>query len=136
MKQFKNKSIVLFDGVCNLCNSSVNFIIKHDTTNQFLFASLQSDAAKDLLLQFPSKKYNFNSVLLIENGVIYDKSTAALLILKHLQTNLKLLIYFKYLPLPIRDGVYNFIAKHRYQWFGKQKKCMLPTPKLKQRFLS
>ena len=135
MNNFENKSIILFDGVCNLCNTAVNFIIKHDKKERFLFASLQSDAGKEILLHFSSKKNNLNSVLLIENGNIYDKSTAALLILKHLQTSLRLLTIFKYLPLRIRDELYDFIANHRYQWFGKQKTCMLPTPKMSKKFL-
>ena len=135
MNNIKNKSIILFDGVCNLCNTAVNFILRHDKKERFLFASLQSDAGKEILLHYPSKKNNLNSVLLIENGNIYDKSTAALLILKHLKSSLRLLTIFKYLPLPIRDRLYDFIANHRYQWFGKQKTCMLPTPELSKRFL-
>jgi predicted DCC family thiol-disulfide oxidoreductase YuxK len=92
----KNKSIILFDGVCNLCNASVNFIIKHDKKSQYLFASLQSDAAKEILLQYNSKKLNFDSIVLIQNNEIYEKSTAALKIAKGLSGGFKFLYLFIY----------------------------------------
>ena len=131
----KDKSIILFDGVCNLCNSSVNFIIKNDKKQTFLFTSLQSDAAKEILLQFSSKKIDFKSILLIKNGIIYDKSTAVLLIIKQLSNYYKFLYAFIIIPAFIRDIVYNFIAKHRYNWFGKDESCMIPSASLKNRFL-
>jgi len=132
---FKNKSIILFDGVCNLCNASVNFIIKHDKNERFIFASLQSDAAKEILLQFPEKKINLDSIILIENDSFYEKSTAVLLITKHLNYGLKNFYYLKYLPLFFRDAIYSFIAKNRYHFFGKRKFCSLPKNKVKHRFL-
>lgn len=135
MNNFKNKSIILFDGVCNLCNASVNFIIKHDKNERYIFASLQSDAAKEILLQFPLKKNKLDSILLIENEVIYDKSTAALLISRKLSGGFKLFYAFIIFPKFLRDNVYNFIAKNRYAWFGKKETCMIPTNKIKQRFL-
>lgn len=135
MNNFKNKSIILFDGVCNLCNASVNFIIKHDKNERYIFASLQSDAAKEILLQFPLKKNKLDSILLIENEVIYDKSTAALLISRKLSGGFKLFYAFIIFPKFLRDNVYNFIAKNRYAWFGKKETCMIPTSKIKQRFL-
>ena len=131
----KDKSIILFDGVCNLCNSSVNFIIKNDKKQTFLFASLQSDAAKEILLQFSSKKIDFKSILLIKNGIIYDKSTAVLLITKQLSNYYKFLYGLIIIPAFMRDFVYNFIAKHRYNWFGKEEACMIPSASLKNRFL-
>jgi predicted DCC family thiol-disulfide oxidoreductase YuxK len=131
----KDKSIILFDGVCNLCNSSVNFIIKNDEKQTFLFASLQSDAAKEILLQFSSNKIDFKSILLIKNGIIYDKSTAVLLIIKQLSNYYKFLYAFIIIPAFIRDMVYNFIAKYRYKWFGKNESCMIPSVSLKNRFL-
>jgi len=131
----KDKSIILFDGVCNLCNSSVNFIIKNDKKQTFLFTSLQSDAAKEILLQFSSKKIDFKSILLIKNGIIYDKSTAVLLIIKQLSNYYKFLYAFIIIPAFIRDIIYNFIAKHRYNWFGKDESCMIPSASLKNRFL-
>ena len=135
MNNFINKSIILFDGVCNLCNASVNFIIKHDKKKQFLFASLQSDAAKEILLQFSSRKIDFKSILLIKNGIIYDKSTAVLLITKQLSNYYKFLYGLIIIPAFMRDFVYNFIAKHRYNWFGKEESCMIPSASLKNRFL-
>ncbi|SNR34560.1 Predicted thiol-disulfide oxidoreductase YuxK, DCC family [Lutibacter agarilyticus] len=135
MNNIKNKSIILFDGVCNLCNASVNFIIKHDKKERFIFASLQSDAAKEILLHFPAKKNKLDSVLLVENNVIYDKSTAALLISSKLSGGFKLVSIFKLIPKFIRDAIYDFIAKNRYAWFGKKETCMLPAPEIKNRFL-
>lgn len=136
MKHLKNKNIILFDGICNLCNSSVQFIIKHDKKQRFLFTSLQSDAARELLLQFPSKKNKMNSLLYIENNKIYDKSNAALQIIKHLNTPLNWLFTFVIIPKTVRDYLYNFIAKNRYKWFGKKECCMIPSPELKERFLT
>lgn len=135
MNKLKNKSIILFDGVCNLCNSSVNFIIKHDKNEHFLFASLQSDVAKELLLQFTSKKIKIDSIILIEDGVIYEKSTAALKISTYLNGGFKLLYSFILIPLFIRDSIYDYVAKNRYKWFGKKDNCMIPTQKLQNRFL-
>ena len=131
----KEKSIILFDGVCNLCNSSVNFIIKNDKKEHFLFASLQSDAANEILLQFTSKKIDYKSILLIKDGIIYDKSTAVLLIFMQLSNYYKFVYGFIIVPLFIRNAVYKFIAKNRYYWFGKNESCMVPTASLKKRFL-
>ncbi len=135
MNNFNNKFIILFDGVCNLCNSSVNFIIKHDTKEQFLFASLQSDAAKEILLQFSTKKLIQDSIILIDGKNIYEKSSAALQISKHLNDGYKVLYSFIIIPKFIRDWVYDIIAKNRYKWFGKKEKCMIPTSEIKNRFL-
>ncbi|WP_372792156.1 thiol-disulfide oxidoreductase DCC family protein [Lutibacter sp.] len=136
MNNFKGKSIILFDGVCNLCNSTVNFILKHDKKKQFIFTSLQSDAAKKILLQFPMKIFNLDSIILIENGLIYEKSTAALKISKHLYNGYQLLYLFIILPKFIRDWIYNYIAKNRYNWFGKKDTCMIPSEEIKNRFLT
>lgn len=135
MDVFKNKSVVLFDGVCNLCNASVNFIIKHDSQNYFLFASLQSDAAKEILLQFNLKKLDLKSILLIENNQIFDQSTAALRIAKKLNFAYNLLYVFIIVPKPLRNFIYGIIAKNRYKWFGKKESCMIPTKELKDKFI-
>ena len=132
----KNKKLILFDGVCNLCNASVNFIIKHDQKKQFLFASLQSDAAKEILLQFRKKKIDFTSIILIKNGVYYEKSTAALLISKQLNNGYKLIYFLIIIPKFIRDKIYMVISKNRYKWFGKKNTCMMPSNEIKDRFLS
>ena len=135
MNNFKGKSIILFDGVCNLCNSSVNFIIKHDKKERFLFASLQSDAAKEILLQFPSKKIIMGSLFLIENNKIYNKSTAVLKILRNLNGGVRFLYIFIIIPKFLRDSLYDYFAENRYKWYGKKENCMVPSPKLKKRFL-
>ena len=135
MINLKNKKIILFDGVCNLCNSSVHFIIKKDKKKQFLFTSLQSDAARDILLQFQLKNSELDSILLIENGEIYQKSDAILKIVKHLNGIWKMSYGFIIIPKFIRDYVYMLIAKNRYRWFGKREVCMIPTKELQMRFL-
>lgn len=135
MNNFENKSIILFDGVCNLCNASVNFVIKHDKKEQFLFASFQSDAAKEILLHFNLKNLNANSVILVENHKVYDKSTAALKIAKRLDGGYKAFYAFFLVPKIFRDWVYDFIAKNRYRCFGKRESCLIPSAKLKNRFL-
>ena len=132
----KQSSIILFDGVCNLCNSSVQFVIKHDADKKFMFASLQSTAGQLLLKQFDLPLQDFNSFILIENEKVFFKSTAALMVAKHLKGAVKLLYGFIVVPPFIRNGAYNFIAKNRYKWFGKKESCILPTPELKARFLN
>ena len=129
-------SIILFDGVCNLCNGAVQFVIKRDNKNQFLFASLQSGEGKQILEDhnFPMNK--MDSFFLVENGKVYDKSTAALKVLKKLSGPWSLLYGFIIVPKFIRDGVYNWIAKNRYQWFGQKDECMIPTAELKAKFLN
>ncbi len=133
----QNKYIILFDGVCNLCNSSVNFLIKRDKYNKFLFASLQSDVAKELLLQLNDKN-NCNildSILLIKNNAIYSKSSAILHITTIMPFPYVLLSVFFIFPKFIRDFFYDFIAKNRYKWFGKKDSCMLPTKEHLDMFL-
>jgi len=136
MTNLENKFIILFDGVCNLCNNSIQFIIKRDKKQRFLFASLQSDAAQDILLQFQLKNSDFDSIIFIENGEIYQKSTAILKISTYLSGLWKLNYGFIIIPKFIRDAIYSFIAKNRYKWFGKKDVCMIPTKELKIRFLS
>jgi len=135
MFQLKNNSVILFDGVCNFCNSSINFIIKHDKKEHFLFASLQSDVAKEILLQFDKKKTLGDSILLVSDTKIYNKSTAALKIAKKLNAGISLFYVFIIIPPFIRDWVYDIIAKNRYKWFGKKDSCMVPSEKIKERFI-
>ena len=135
MYDFNDKSIILFDGVCNLCNSSINFIIKNDSKERFLFASLQSDATKEILLHLNSENLNINSILLIENGIIYKKSTAVLKISKSLDGLIKASYFFIIIPEFLRDWFYSIIANNRYKWFGKKEKCMVPSLEIKERFL-
>jgi len=135
MNNFSDKSIILFDGVCNLCNYSVNFIIKHDKNNKFLFASLQSDAAKEILLQYNLNKNKLNTIILVKDETIYDRSKAVLLIAKELNGLIKYLGIFLFIPQKLRDFVYNVISKNRYKWFGKRTSCLTPSNELKNRFL-
>lgn len=131
-----NKKIILFDGVCNLCNRSVNFIIEKDKKDIFRFAFLQSEIGKKLLLERGLNPLIFDSVILIEPGIAYyQKSAAALEIVKHLSGGYSLLQYFSFLPESLRDSLYNTIVKNRYKWFGKEDNCRIPTPGLKAKFL-
>lgn len=136
MISLKNNSIILFDGYCNLCNASVNFVIKHDKKKHFLLTSLQSDATKNILLQLAQKSFkNFDSVVLVSNQRVYYQSDAALRIAKNLDGFVKLFYIFMIVPKPLRDMAYNYIAKNRYKWFGKKETCRLPTQEDFDRFL-
>lgn len=131
--------IVLFDGVCNLCNSAVQFIIKRDKKNIFLFSALQSQATEQLLQQQGIKLNNTKqpeSIIVLSKGKCYDKSSAALIIAKHLGCFWSLMHVFWIIPKPLRDAVYMFISRNRYKWFGKQESCMIPTPELKAKFIA
>jgi predicted DCC family thiol-disulfide oxidoreductase YuxK len=129
------KFIVLFDGVCNLCSSSVQFILKHDKKDQFLFGSLQGSYGQELLKKYGLPQNEFNSFMLLEADELYTKSSGALRMLKHLGGGWSLLYAFIIVPKFIRDGVYNFIAHNRYRWFGKKEVCWLPRPEWKEKFL-
>lgn len=128
--------IVLFDGECNFCDASVQFIIKRDPYRYFSFASLQDDAGKKLRAEYQIPD-SIDSLLLIENGRAYTKSGAALRIAKKLDGLWHLAFLFIAVPAFIRDYVYEVIADNRYRWFGKKEQsCMLPAPEERQRFLS
>lgn len=127
--------ILLFDGICNLCNSIVKFTIKRDTKGKFKFAAFQSDEGKTLLKELGLKSNYFDSLVLIIGDKYYLKSSAGLLVLKELGSIWKMGYVFIYFPRPLRDFVYNLIAKTRYRIFGKQNVCMVPTNDIKQRFL-
>ena len=129
-----DKPVILFDGICNLCSGTVQFILKRDQEKKFLFASLQSAYGQDLLKQFDLPGDIFNSFILFDNGKVLTRSTAALKIFSQLR-GWKWVKVFRAVPKFIRDTVYNLIARNRYRWFGKKKECWLPTPDLKARFL-
>ncbi len=137
MKEFpENKKIILFDGVCNLCNNAVTFIIQRDQKDIFRFASLQSELGQKLTKERGINPDEIDSIVLIEPGVAYfQKSTAALEIARQLSGGYSLLKNFLFLPESLRDGVYDIIANNRYKWFGKKESCMIPTPELKSKFL-
>ncbi len=128
--------IILFDGVCNLCNGAVQFIIRHDKNKIFRFASLQSEAGRHLLVRHNLPAAQLDSFILVENDKAYDRSTGALRVAKKLNGLIPLLYGFIIVPKFIRNGVYNWVARNRYKWFGKKEECMIPTPELRARFLS
>ncbi len=131
----KEYGIILFDGVCNMCNASVNFIIDRDKANKFKFASLQSETGKNLLVKFQKDAEKLDSVVLITQGKLYDKSSAALKIASMLPFPYPLSILFRVFPKALRDIVYDYIAKNRYKWFGKKDACRIPDAETKSRFL-
>ncbi|MEP6466538.1 MAG: thiol-disulfide oxidoreductase DCC family protein [Parafilimonas sp.] len=135
MSELEDHPIILFDGVCNLCTGSVQYVIKHDAKRIFRFASLQSSFAQKLLSTHNLPVHDFNSFILFEKNKFYTRSTAALLVAKKLKGSIKLFYVFIIVPKFIRDAVYKIIAKNRYKWFGKKNECWIPTPELKNLFL-
>ena len=132
----KNKKVILFDGVCNLCNESVLKIIKYDKRNTFLFTALQSEKGKEILKFLRINSSKVDSIVLYDPGVSYDiKSTAALKIMQDFKGLWRISFLFLFIPEYIRNYLYDVIAKNRYQWFGKKEVCMIPTPELKAKFL-
>ncbi|MEM8527076.1 MAG: thiol-disulfide oxidoreductase DCC family protein [Bacteroidota bacterium] len=129
-------SLVLFDGVCNFCNSSINFIIDRDHRNYFRFTSLQSELGKKTLKKYALPN-DLSSIILVDNDKAYTKSTAILKIGAKLGSFWKFLYIFMFIPANIRDRIYSWIAKNRYKWFGKKETiCEVPTLEVRQRFLS
>jgi predicted DCC family thiol-disulfide oxidoreductase YuxK len=126
---------VIFDGVCNLCARSVQFILRHESAPRFLFTPLQSPAGARLLTSHGFLTHDVGSFVLISDGIVYTRSAAALRIAGHLKGGLRLLRALWIVPRPLRDLLYDFIAKNRYSWFGKAETCMVPTPELKARFM-
>ncbi|CAM3715471.1 thiol-disulfide oxidoreductase DCC family protein [Mesobacillus thioparans] len=126
--------VILFDGVCNFCDASVQFILERDRNETFLFASLQSDAGQKLLKEHDVSD-DVDSMVLIEDGKVYYKSAAALRISRHLDGAWKLLYILILVPAPLRNMVYDLIAKNRFKWFGQKDSCMLPPPNVRRRFL-
>jgi predicted DCC family thiol-disulfide oxidoreductase YuxK len=129
------KTVILFDGVCNLCNSSVQFILKRDRKNRFLFGSLQGKAGQHYLQQFRLPANDFNSFILVEGEKSYTRSAAVLHMLNRLGGPWRLFYVFMIIPPFIRNGVYNTIARNRYKWFGKKEQCPAPGAGLRSRFL-
>ncbi len=132
----KDKKIVLFDGVCNLCNSSVQYIIKHDRKDLFRFVALQSDFGKEIIRYLGIENRNIDSIVLYEPGkAYYYKAEAALRIISELDSFFSILKIFLVIPSVLSNVVYDFIAKNRYNWYGKRESCMIPTEELKSKFL-
>src|SRR5687768_10172411 len=130
-----NEPLILYDGVCNLCNRWVQFVLKHDSRRQFYFAPLQGTTAKNILSERFQEQNVQDTVVLIDNNKVYTRSEAALRIFKLLGNGWKLFYGLMIVPRFIRDGVYRFISKRRYKWFGKSDSCILPAPEWKDRFL-
>lgn len=128
--------VILFDGTCNLCNASVRFIIKRDPSAKFLFSTLQSDFGKQLLKNVGIEDVKYDSVILYKNGKVYKQSDAVLLIARQLSGLWSVFFVLIIFPRPIRNVVYNWIARNRYRWFGKRDMCMIPSPEIKHRFLN
>ena len=137
-----NNLIILFDGICNLCNSTVNFILKTDKNNIFKFSPLQSDAGERFLRKiyreqkyWKNERFYSDTIILFENGKFYTRSTAVLRIFKRFNGIWKILYIFIIIPSPIRNFIYNIISRNRYKWFGKRDKCMIPTEEEKSKFI-
>jgi predicted DCC family thiol-disulfide oxidoreductase YuxK len=128
-------AILLFDGECNLCNHSVQFVIPRDPKDYYRFAALQSEAGKKLLEQYQLPSTEMGTVILIQNGKLYTKSTAALKLVRHLNRLWPLLYLLVVIPSFLRDPIYDWVARNRYKWFGRREFCMMPTPEMKRRFL-
>lgn len=128
-------AIILFDGVCNLCNGSVQFIIKRDKKAVFKFASLQSDIGQSILKEYKIPAGDLFSIILVENNKAYSRSTAALHIARRLDGAWKILYIGILFPKFLRDRIYDWVAKNRYRWFGKKEECMIPSPAMRERFL-
>lgn len=141
-------AVILFDGVCNFCDASVNFIIDHDKAGYFKFAPLQSEEGRRLAAEFglesatarsenvSSELIPIDSVILVEDGKVYTHSTGALRVVRNLGFPWSLMYAFIAIPRPIRDYFYRLFAKYRYRFFGKKDQCMIPTPEVRSRFLT
>ncbi|WP_417370803.1 thiol-disulfide oxidoreductase DCC family protein [Gelidibacter japonicus] len=132
----KNKQLILFDGVCNLCDASVQYVIKHDINDLFRYTTLQGEVGQAIIKKYGVDTDKMDSILLYspENGISY-KSTAALKIASKLGFPRHLMVVFLIVPAFIRNWVYDFIAQNRYKWYGKKEECMIPTKELKSKFL-
>ena len=127
--------VIVFDGICNFCNSCVNFIIARDDKNTFTFAPIQSQTGLEMLKKYNISSDNIDTFLLVKNSKPLTKSDAALTIAKELRKPWNYLAILGFIPKPIRDYVYSLIARNRYKWFGKKEQCMIPTPELRKKFL-
>ncbi len=134
-KSAQDYGIVLFDGVCNLCSGTVQFLIHRDPRRALRYASLQSEFARDLLQQTAVSATDLETIVYIEHNQVYQRSTALLRILRRLQFPWPLLFLLILIPAPVRDCAYRWIARNRYQWFGQKDSCWIPTPELRSLFL-
>ena len=135
MTDDSSQSIILFDGVCNFCNRSVNWIIWRDPSGYFRFAPLQARAGEALQERYGLDPRALDTLLLVEGGCVYTKSTAALRVVRRLRSPWRALYALIAVPRPVRDVAYDSFARRRYRWFGKREECMVPSPKVRERFL-
>lgn len=135
MNEDRDHALIFFDGVCNLCNHSVQFIIKRDHKDYFRFAALQSDVAMQKLSDFDLNTEDLKTIILLQDGKVYLRSTAALRIARQLRGGWSMLYGFIIIPAFIRDFVYKLIASNRYRIWGKTESCMVPSPELRAKFL-
>lgn len=135
MQTMTENPVLLFDGVCNLCNGAVQWVLRRDRSNVFRFAALQSETGRSLLQRFGLSADNFDTVVLVEGDRIFTRSDAALEVARRLGGGWPALLIFKVVPRFIRDGIYNWVARNRYRWFGRREACMLPRPEWKAKFL-
>jgi len=132
----QNKKIILFDGVCNLCDSVVQFIIKRDKADVFRFVAIQSEIGQEIIKHIGVDTTKTDSILLYEPGrSYYYKAEAALKIAGALGGIYSLLGFFSVFPKSLSNAVYDYIARNRYKWYGKKEECMIPTPEMKAKFL-
>lgn len=132
----KSRPVILFDGFCNLCNSSVQFILNHERAAEVDFASLSSTTGQAIIREAGGELREIpDSIVVVWNGELLFKSSAALFVAGYLRSPWRLLKFFRFVPVRLRDMIYDFIAANRYRWFGRRKTCMVPTPKYAQRFL-
>ncbi|MGB0404256.1 MAG: thiol-disulfide oxidoreductase DCC family protein [Salibacteraceae bacterium] len=127
--------LILFDGVCNLCEKSVQFVIKRDKKKKFKYASLQSNVGEKILWESNLSNSNFDSFVFVEDGQVFTKSTAAIKVATHLGSYWPVLEVFMLIPKFLRDPIYDFVAKNRFRWYGKKEECWVPTPELKDLFI-
>ncbi len=132
----KNKKIILFDGVCNLCDRFVRYVIRHDKKDIFRFVALQSELGQEILKHIGIDPKNIDSVVLYEPGSAYFyKSSAVIEIVKEFGGLFHLGVVFRVIPTALRNSIYDYVAANRYSWYGKKDSCMMPTPELKAKFL-
>lgn len=127
--------VIVFDGICNFCNASVNFVMERDPEKAFKFATLQSEAGQEVLKFNKLNAQDFETFLYIQNGHVFSQSTAALKVAQRLSAPWPMLYLFRVIPQSIRDSVYRFVGKRRYQWMGKREVCRIPTTAEQERFV-
>ena len=131
----RHERVIVFDGVCNWCNAWVNFTIDHDPHGKFKFGMLQSEHAQQILQDLQLSTENFETFLLLEHARVFTKSSAALRIVRHLSGFWPIFYFCIVIPRPLRDAIYDVVARHRYRWMGKAEACRVPTPNERARFV-